>query len=53
MLQDLVLTATNDAFKKAEELTNQYNGTIHKRNESSRNVLGGYYLCIILNQYRN
>ena len=41
MLQDLVLAATNDALKKAEELTNQYDGTIHKRNESSGDVLGG------------
>ena len=41
MLQDLVLAATNDALKKTEELTNQYYGTIHERNESSGDVLEG------------
>ena len=29
MLQDLVLAATNDALKKADELTNSNNGTIY------------------------
>ena len=53
MLQDLVLAATNDALKKAEELTNQTMGQFTK-GMNLPGFLGGYeYICIILNRYQS
>ncbi|WP_195757596.1 YbaB/EbfC family nucleoid-associated protein [Bacillus anthracis] len=43
MLQDLVLAATNDALKKADELSNSTMGKFTKRLKlTGWNVLGGY-----------
>ncbi len=44
MLQDLVLVATNDALKKAEELSNATMGQFTKRVELTRWIVlvGGY-----------
>ena len=52
MLQDLVLAATNDALKKAEELTSETMGQFTK-GMNLPGLLGGYDICIILNQYQS
>ena len=52
MLQDLIIIATNDAIKKAEETTNSTMGQFTK----GLNLPGcsrRKNRCIILNQYRN
>ena len=40
-LQDLIVIATNDAIKKAEETNELHDGSIHERIEPPWHVLGG------------